>query len=40
MFFSDLTLFGTDAKDDLTKIDSDKFKRIINEVENLHQKGK
>ncbi|CAL9221654.1 unnamed protein product [Arabidopsis halleri] len=27
-----------DAKDDLTKIDSDKFKRIINEVENLHQK--
>ncbi|CAE5967991.1 unnamed protein product [Arabidopsis arenosa] len=27
-----------DAQDDLTKIDSDKFKSIINEVENLHQK--
>ncbi|XP_010509292.1 PREDICTED: non-structural maintenance of chromosomes element 4 homolog B-like [Camelina sativa] len=27
-----------DAKDDLTKVDSDKFNHIINEVENLHQK--
>ncbi|VYS58058.1 unnamed protein product [Arabidopsis thaliana] len=27
-----------DAKDDLTKIDSNKFNSIINEVENLHQK--
>lgn len=41
--FSDVSLFFfvvADSKDDLMSIDSDKFTRIINEVENLHQHGK
>lgn len=29
-----------DSKDDLTRVDSDKFSRIFSEFENLHQKGK
>lgn len=28
-----------DSKDDLTRVDSDKFSRIFSEFENLHQKG-
>ncbi|WZZ59925.1 hypothetical protein YC2023_060032 [Brassica napus] len=29
----------SDSKDDLTRVDSDKFSRIFSEFENLHQKG-
>lgn len=28
-----------DGREDITKVDSDKFKSIINEVESLHQQG-